>query len=681
MLGRNLVVGVTIDLPVRRLRALLPLLLVALGLAHCGPPARDGAAPQRRVLVIGIDGMDPQLLRRYMDAGDLPHLSRLARTGGWKPLATSMPPQSPVAWSNVIAGGGPGSHEIYDFIHRDPHPAEPALSIRPYLSTATTEPPAVTRQVGMGDWRLDLASPTTTLRRQGPTFWSHLVEAGIETTIYRMPANYPVLDVPGARGHRCFQCLSGMGTPDLLGNYGTFTVYTPDAPIQGQTVPGGRFEFFWTEDHRGNGKITGPPNPYRKDGAELTVPFTAVRDPQRDLVRIEVADDLVLLQEGEWSKWIQLRFKTGLRDVPAMVRFFVRQVHPDLELFMTPINIDPTDPVEPISVPTEFARRIAEATGLYDTIGIPQHAPEVQRGGLDASQWLEKTRMILDQRIRQFDHALGGFEAGCLFFYFGAVDLVSHIYWRDQDPDHPAHDPEAARQFGDVIADTYRRMDGVVGKALDAMRAEDVLIVLSDHGFTSFRRQFNLNTWLKDEGYLSLKNPSLASNKVFANYDWTETRAYGVGLNGLYLNLAGRERDGIVSPAERDALKQQITEKLLAVRDTDGAQVIARVYDVAAFYPGADAAIAPDLLIGYARHYRASWATLLGDTSKHVLEDNFDRWSGDHCIAAHLVPGVLLANRPITADAPALVDIGPTILELFGRGASADMKGKSVLGE
>ncbi|MFW6124715.1 MAG: alkaline phosphatase family protein, partial [Pirellulales bacterium] len=624
-----------------------------------------------------------------------PHLARLAATGDFRPLATSTPPQSPVAWSNVIAGSGPGTHQIYDFIHRDPHPDAPGLAVEPYLSTSTTQPAQNPRELTLGGWRIPLSSETTQLRRQGPAFWERLVERGVDVAVYRMPANYPPREASGS-GHFC--CLTGMGTPDLLGSYGEFTLFTPEAPRSGRRVSGGKLVHLETHDHRAAAELEGPANFLRdaapeSDAPHMMVRFVAVRDPQRDLVKITIGDDLLMLKQGEWSRWVQVEFETGfpgssvlgLAGLPTslagMVRFHVNQVHPDLVLFATPINIDPTRPANPISVPGSFSRELAEATGLYFTAGIPEHAPELQRGALDEDAWLKKADTILQKRIEQFRYALDRFESGCLFYYFGTIDVVSHLFWRDTDPQHPGREPQQGDRYAGVIEEHYVKMDQVVGQAVRALRPADTLLVRSDHGFASFRRGFNLNTWLLENGYLALLRPDRQTeDELLLGVDWSRTRAYGMGLNGLYLNLRGREKRGIVdSGVESRALAEELARKLLAVRDSDGSQVIARVDLVEDRYPGADPAIAPDLLVGYARNYRASWSTVLGGMPKAIFEDNHDRWSGDHCIAAELVPGILVSNRKIVAPDAALTDIAPTILALFGVPQPAPMTGRAIL--
>lgn len=684
----------------RRVVWTLGSVLVVLVLSGCGRDLSD----QPRVLFIGMDGMDPVLLQQWMDQGKLPNFKKLSEKGGFQPLATSMPPQSPVAWSNVISGCDPGTHEIYDFIHRNPNPKDESLVVEPYLSTSSIEAASVHRELSFGEWHIPLTSDTIVLRREGPAFWDFLNEHGIHTTIYRMPANYPVAEGHGP-GH--LQSLTGMGTPDLLGTYGEFTLFSAVAPPEGRMGSGGSTQQLRAIKNRAEVELVGPANFLRKPDAEGQVPnMTAkveiVRDPDHDLVKIVVGDQVHLLKTGEWSEWTPVVFETGVpaasllsamqapTSINGMVRFYVKEIRPVLEVFATPINIDPVAPAVPISEPAEFATELANATGRYYTAGIPEHTAEIQQGALNEDQWLQKAQMILDERIVQYRHALKEFKSGCLFFYFGTPDQVSHIFWRDQDPQHPGRIAAQGDKYAKVIEETYIQMDAIVGEAMEVVGEKDTLIVMSDHGFASFRRGFNLNTWLAKNGYLTREGQgesaedassvtSNSSGRPFADVDWSRTKAYGVGLNGLYLNLEGREKRGIVTLDEKAALLRQLSEQLLAVRDGDGSKVIDTVYNSLTDYPNADPNIAPDLLIGYARNYRAGWPTLLGEFSEEVLEDNHDRWSGDHCIAAHLVPGILLSNRPIQVPDPDLRDLAPTILDLFGLQPPAELKGRPLL--
>lgn len=675
--------------------------IIALAAGLCGGCGDDRAPDAgHRVLVIGFDGMDPDLLRDMMARGQMPHMARLAEQGAFVPLATAMPPQSPVAWSNVIAGADPGVHEIYDFIHRDPSPPGAGgaqLALMPYLSTSRPQASESDLSIPLGSWRIPLSGGSHELLRRGPTFWEALVEAGVDTTIYRMPANFPVEDVDGPG---LFHCLSGMGTPDVLGSYGEFVVFTsdPTLPEKGRRVSGGMYKRMHLIEQHAQLTIDGPPNMLRVPDehgrvSDTAFHFNIVRDPEHDLVKVDIAGRTLLLKRGEWSGWIQIDFETGMPGstllgaagaptaVPAMLQLYVKQVHPYVELFVTPLNIDPTRGGAPISAPRDWAGKLAERTGAYFTAGIPEHPPEIRQGGLTEDQWLEKSDMILAERVAQYRDALEHFDSGVLFYYFGTTDLLSHIFWRDRDPDHPGRDPAQGDRYADVIEDCYREMDVLVGEGLAALKPGDTIVVMSDHGFNSFRRGFNVNTWLMQEGYLALRDPAMTREAdLLADTRWSGTKAYALGINSLYINLRAREKFGTVNRgADYEALKKELTQKLLAVRDDDGQPVIARVYDVASFYPDADPAVAPDLLIGYARNYRGSWATALGGIPPIVLEDNLDRWSGDHCIAAELVPGILLTNRKVTADDPALTDIGPAILGLYGIAPSPGMQGRAIL--
>ncbi|REK09458.1 MAG: hypothetical protein DWQ37_18660 [Planctomycetota bacterium] len=662
-------------------------------LAGCGSSAPHASASSRRVYLVAFDGLDPRIAKTLMDAGKLPNFAKLAGRGGFSKLRTSMPPHTPVAFSNIVTGADPGLHQIFDFIHRDVDTHDSRLAIRPHFSTAEVQVPENARSLSLGSWKLPLSGGETMQLRRGKPFWDYLIERNIDATVYYVPSNYPT-EMPEGPGR--FRAISGMGTPDLSGGYGEFTLLTPSAPRAGREVGGGRFVFLSMLSHRGSAELLGPANYLHQPDESGRVPrmtsrVDVVRDPTAPVAKISLSGSTVVLKEGEWSDWLEVVFHTGLPGssvfhsfgaataVAGTVRLFLKQVHPKFELYVSPINIDPLRPASPISVPETFARQLAERHGRFHTLGIPEDTKALSRGALSEEEFLSQTHLVLDERIEQFRGALSEFRSGCLFFYFGDTDLVQHMFWRDRDPEHPGRDPQQGDRFAEVVEEVYLKADSLVGELLDHARDDDTILVFSDHGFTTFRRGFNLNTWLRDNGFLAVKPGSGYSDaEMFVGTDWAKSRAYGLGLNGLYLNAAGREKHGIVKSGERASALAELREKLLAVRDVDGTPVVDRIDLVEELYPGADARIAPDLLVGYNDGYRAAWGTVLGAMPANQLEDNLDRWSGDHSIAANLVPGMLLSNQPLTVESPSISDIAPTVLALFGVARPSTMTGRTL---
>jgi predicted AlkP superfamily phosphohydrolase/phosphomutase len=270
---------------------------------------------------------------------------------------------------------------------------------------------------------------------------------------------------------------------------------------------------------------------------------------------------------------------------------------------------------------------------------------------------------------------------GCLVCVFDATDRIQHMFWRDLDPTHPAARP------GDgpprhAIRDLYENNDEMLGRVMQRVGRDDVLMVISDHGFSSFRRGINLNAWLHREGYLALKPGLTGGAEWLRDVDWTATRAYCVGLTGMFLNVAGREQQGVVAPgADAAALKAEVIGKLNEMIDPEKAEVgIREAFDTTTLYKGPYLDNAPDILIGYNAGYRVSWNCARGIVAGPVFEDNIKAWSGDHCIDPRLVPGVFYCNRHTATEDPALIDIAPTALRLFGIEPPAYMDGRPLMG-
>jgi len=626
-----------------------------------------GAPPAKKVVLLGMDGMDPRLLERFMEEGRLPNFSTLARSGSYTRLETSVPPQSPVAWSDFITGQDAGGHGIFDFIHRRPD------TLLPYLSTSEVTPPQ--HSLRLGSWVIPLSSGRVTLLRDGKAFWEVLAENDIPATIFRIPANFP----PVKTSARTF---AGMGTPDLLGTYGTFSFYTNDPPDNAGEVSGGRIYAVEPRDHRVSAQLEGPANSLRKDQPTVAVPFTVWMDPEEPVARIVIQNQQLLLRQGEWSGWVPVDFELipYLAGVRGMCRFYLKQVRPTFQLYVTPINIDPADPALPLSTPESYAPELARAAGRFYTQGISEDTKALTAGAFTDAEFIQQARLVLEEQLRVFEVEYPRFESGFFFFYFSSLDQGSHMLWRAMDDRHPAYDPELAARAGDTLAWFYQQMDAVLGRVLADLDDNTTLLVMSDHGFGPFYRAFELNSWLVENGYLVPRRSwKREGTDIFSNADWSRSRAYGLGLNALYLNGKGRERAGIVEPQDREELLEEITRALLTVRDPENNQpVITRVYRREEVYHGPHVEEAPDLLIGYNWGYRAGWKTSLGELSDTVLSDNTEAWSGDHCIDHTLVPGVLLSNRKNPRPGPRLLDMAPTILAEFGLEKLPAMTGEPV---
>jgi predicted AlkP superfamily phosphohydrolase/phosphomutase len=640
--------------------------LLALGglSVYGGCTATRSAGPSRKVIVLGFDGMDPGIMERLARSGKLPHLAQLLERGDFRPLATTMPPLSPVAWATFTTGLNPGGHGIFDFVHRD------ADTMSPYLSTTRAEAPG--RTVRLGDWVVPLSAGKITLLREGRAFWELLEERGVPTTVVRAPANFPPVPKAGKQ-------LSGMGTPDLQGTYGLYAFFTDDPAVRVGAASGGETFPVRRINHQVRARLLGPRNTFRSDGPHTAVDLTLSIDPTNPVAKLSLQGQEVLLTQGEWSPWMRVRFDMvpHLQSVSGIVRFLLKEAHPHLKLYATPVNIDPADPALPITTPDDYAHELFHELGPFYTQGMPHDTKALSNGVLDDQEFLQQAALVFDEHARMFDLELSRFRRGFLFLYSDRVDQLGHMFWRSIDPSHPL---AADGPYAGVIEQTYRDMDALVGKALARVDGDTTLLVMSDHGFAPFDRAVNLNTWLRQSGYLTVgSGGTRPEESPLDAVNWDATRAYGLGLNGLYLNLRGRERYGIVTRGDHDRLLDEIARRLLDIRDPrTGQPPIQRVYKAAETFSGAAMAQAPDLVIGYARGYRVSWESVLGKDTNELIADNTDKWSGDHAMAADLVPGVLVSNRRLRARTPALADLAPTVLQEFGAPKPVGMEGRSV---
>ncbi len=631
------------------------LLIAGLG-GGCSRGNGGGPAQGKRVIILGFDGLDYGYTKKLMEEGRLPNFSRLAQEGTFGPLETSIPPQSPVAWSNFITGMDSGGHGIFDFVHRNPETLIPVFSMSEVSAGGTT--------LKIGKYQFPLSGGSVELLRRGRPFWEVLENHGIETTVIRMPANFP----PSGTATRE---LSGMGTPDLRGGYGEFSFFTSKLfAFAGEDIAGGDVYEVDIYDGVIEAKLLGPDNPFLIETEKLTSDFTVYLDPVDPVAKIVAGSEEVVLREGEWSGWVPVEFSMiPTQTLGGMVRFYLRSVRPDFELYASPIQIDPMAPALPISTPEDYASELAKAVGRFYVQGLPEDTKAHESGVFTTEEFLAQAHLAGKELADQFPYVLDQFQEGLLFFYLGNVDQVSHVMWKVLDPGHPMYDPDVDPKYAGLIADLYVGMDAVVGQALERLTTGDTLFVMSDHGFASWRRSFHLNAWLKEKGYLAVKDPGMENDPgLFMNVDWAHTRAYGVGLNGLYINLKGREKNGIVPEEKRKALMDEIAAALLAEVDPKtGGPVVTKAYQrEEAYKDRGELEIGPDIIVGTAKGTRISGHSALGAVGKEALTDNVDEWSGDHLMDHETVPGILLTNRPLKKPAPRLQDLAQSVLLEFG---------------
>ncbi len=612
--------------------------------------------PDVRVIVLGLDGLDPNLLDEYLAQGILPNFQKLKEQGSYTRLATSNPALSPVAWSCFATGSNPGRHGMYDFLRRDPK------TYLPDLSLSEVEQPK-------------FGPPRLKSSRRGVAFWEVTSRSHVPTVILRTPVTFPPDKVHG-------RMLSGLGVPDLRGTQGTFAFYTTDSIETGRAMGGQIFRVKAAGDVI-EAFIIGPRNTLVRPPTDVKVPLKITLNRENLGVRLEFPGQEFDLAVGRWSDWKRMSFRlNAFTKVFGIVRFYLTAISPELQLYMSPINFDPRHPAFPISTPGGYAAELAEEIGFYYTLGQAEDTWSLNEGRLSDETFLEECGEVIREREAMLTYELGRFKRGLLVCCFDTPDRVQHMFWRFRNPKHPLYDAVQAEKFKEVFPNLYRSMDAVLGKILASADEKTTVIVLSDHGFNEFQTAVHTNAWLAQQGFLVFKPGTVpdGTKEFFEGVDWSKTTVYAVGLAGIYLNRKGREGQGIVTEDQVPAITERLTGALLGLKDPQtGKPVVHRLYRREEVYHGPYVEAAPDFVVAFEKGYRSSWQTALGGVPPVVFEPNAKRWSGDHCVDPAFVPGVLLMNRPIHVQAPSLVDIAPTILKLFGLPPPDSVDGQSLL--
>ncbi len=588
----------------------------------------------KKVIVIGLDGLEPKIVESMLKAGELPNLAKLRVQGGFGRVRTTYPAQTPVAWSTFATGTNPGGHGIYDFIARDPKTYLPMLSLNRYEQKNAFLPPQVVNG------------------RRGTPVWELLSKAGLPSIVIRHPLTYPPDNIRG-------QMLAGVGVPDLRGGLGSYTLYTSAEGVkaqEGENV---------VQIQQGSSDITsyiiGPRDPKSRSDLKFDITWQLQPAEKRIVLRSAGQPKELEIREGEWSDWLKVKFKVGsLLSVRGMVRFYLLRFAPEFELYASPVNFDPDAPLFPISSPPEYAKELQARVGTFYTAGMAEEDAGLKNRRLGEEAFLAQCADVLREREKMMLYELERQRDGLFFILYDVT-------------------PEMKR----AIHDHYSNLDAIVGKAMRYADNQTLFIVLSDHGMNSFQRGLNLNTWLYENGMLALQKgvkPGEEVGDFFRCVDWGQTKAFALGLGGIYLNAKGREQRGIITQEEAEGLKLSIAEGLAGIVDPERGRVAVKsVMTREQLYRGPYAEQAPDLLVNFAEGYRASWGTPLGGVPEGLFVDNDKKWGGDHCIDPALVPGVLFMNRPFEVEQASLVDLAPTILGALRVPKGAAMEGKSLL--
>jgi len=603
----------------------------------------------RKTIVLGMDGLDPRIVQRLMSQGAAPNFGRLWQDGCGGPLGTATPSQSPVVWTTLATGTNPGKHGVFDFIHRDPKRPLPFLSVC---------------QTG-GGLRSKHVKP-----RQNRAFWDVLTERGVPVTVVRWPVTFPAEDISG-------RMFSGLGVPGIRGTLGHYTLYTNDR----STVPDVGAERLVEVELDGGATETlvrGPMVRGLTGASESTIPLHI--DATHNAVTIQVAGKTLKVAAGQWSDWVRMKFSTGaFKSVTGIAKFHLAQTQPALKLYMTPLEADPLDPAYAIATPEGYAAELADSIGTYHTLGMPEDTKALNEGAISDEVFIEQCNEITEERFAMFRHEFNRFTDGVLAFVFDTSDRIQHMFWRDNEVDADLE----VQKLTPSIREHYLAMDQFLGEVLGGVDDDTALLLVSDHGFTSFQTCFDLNAWLAEEGFMKLTaNPADVDEDEAALWnlvDWPNTVAYGCGFSSLYFNMKGREGHGIVDPEEAPDLAAKIAERMGAYRDPrNGKNPVTQIVRREEAYSGAQVADAPDILIGTAPGYRMGWQTPIGGVAPSVLSPNERHWAGDHIMNPATVPGSVLSNVRLDLSGARARDIAPTVLSLMGLSAPEDCDGAAL---
>lgn len=556
--------------------------------------------------------------------------------------------------------------------------------------------------------------------RQGKPFWEYAADAGKKCLVFRVPDTFPAEPFQDGR------LLSGLGVPDMRGRVGTPYVFSTDPSL---TAGDNEFSVeivpvpYDVELETVTVTIQGPFNkPFYeyaladaeqactdpelkkslREAAEtrlaaagtkptVDVPLQLASDIEAGTLSLELQGQKATLKKGQWSDWMEVDFAFNpVVHLKGLVRFYLMEPSPNLRLYMCPIQFHPHDHGVPLSYPKGYAEELLKRFGCYKTMGWAVDTWTISSGLSDEEQFLTDMYQTEGAYETMMKALLQDGDWDLYVQVYEFTDRAGHVLWRYMDERHPLYDAAKAPKYRQALKECYLYMDRIVGEAVAALPPGASLMVLSDHGFADFRSEVNYNRWLVDKGYMVLSADTGVmtledlfddDRLLFKNVDWSKTRAYGLGLGNVYINLKGREAKGIVNPgAEYDALCAELKREFPTIVDPDtGEKPVQAVYHRDEIYREYDPTLVPDLRVTNTPGYRVSWQTSLGGVPDALIQPNAKAWSGDHCsLDPVFVPGAFFLSQPFTGD-PDMLDAGPTVLALLGVPVPSTMEGRSLV--
>jgi predicted AlkP superfamily phosphohydrolase/phosphomutase len=633
-----------------------------------------------RVIILGFDGVDPHLMEKWMSEGYLPNLKKLSENGYYHPLRTANPPQSPVAWSSFATGTWPGDHGIFDFLKRNPKTYLPDVS---YLSTSKPT---------FKYFNLVLDNPASAKNeRRGPSFWKVASDQGKRVVVLSVPYSFPPVDL-----NNNGKMLSGLGVPDLRGTNSTFFYFATDitASEASRGAGGAKFVRIVKKGNSIETAVEGPVDPLAETYKRLSLPLSFTVDATSNTIEITLQGQTEKVKAGSWSPWFGVSYKiTPFYKEKGICRFYVEQVTPEVQVYLSPLSYDPDDPYIAFTYPKSFASELKEKVGYFKTVGWVHDTSALNAEKITEGQFLDDMHQVMEKRKEMTLRCLEDEKFDLFISIFTATDRVAHMFWRLTDPKHPRYDRALAEKYGNAIRDVYRSMDEIVGEVIDrSLDGHTLLMVMSDHGFHSYRIGLDVNTWLVRNGYMTLKgmvegrpipDRVFTNGEFFPNVDWRRTRAYSIGTGQIYINLKGREGQGIVNPGkEYQDLVDEIRSKLIETTyPPTGEKVFVNIYKKEGEFLGESSDLAPDLQLAFRDGYCTSWETRLGGIPRELFLPNTKKWSGEHAASdVYQTSGVFLSNMKTTSSEPRIVDISSTALDMLGTRPTNRMVGIDLFG-
>lgn len=513
----------------------------------------------KKIIFLGLDAAMPDLVKKFVNEGNMPNIGKLIERGIFSRLETVFPPLTAAAWTAIVSGAGSGTNGVPSLMVK--HPGEE-----------------------LDYWHTSFDRNEVTCE----TLWDVAKRQGKKTALINWPVTYPLGSITENDGVQ----LAGALNPPFRYFYMPLWDVAPSAvfsskPLRCNQVPGRAIK---VETKIAQGWTNLPHSFKPPIEFEITVPPTYIEGYNMQALiyasNLEGYDHMLIsdtkdaaqattdITIGDYGPWITKSFKARDRQRDGRFRFQILELSKDgkdFKLYQSAINT-----AEPYSVPESLSKEVEKVTGVYMEVDDPWAFMD---GWMNMDTYLEQLQLHADWWGNATKYILENKEWDIAFSWVGTIDHIEHVLYGGIEPRSRVYDPQRADWCMDMIRQVYKQVDDNVGKILKGVNLDETFVVLiSDHGMTHLDWNPYVKEHLARAGLLEYNLDLTTDDPSNLTINWDNTKCHPLEPchAHIFVNLKGRDPHGIVESEAYEKVQEEIIKALYNMKDPDtGESVVA----------------------------------------------------------------------------------------------------------